>query len=334
MMRQPTLQPLTEMLAGAIVGANLPGTPPEDLYVLPVWAWAPSRVDVGRRDRIDETERYDMPIRLDWDVPLVGSVSGIDGHVATARTRGVGYDQSIIIDLSTAPRTPMYESEPVLEFGLDQAPPVLRTGNAVHASRVLETLADMRHTDYWRLLEWIERYARRKLPSTLTSIWLSLGRTDRDEFWQVDDPTQEEILSAFVLASDGDEGSDSYAMRLVDRCLRPEAFEKADPRLVMTRSIKRDLAEQARRVLGDPRAGGKIRQLASDMGVTGTSDEEIRRVADEYRRRFDDPKMGPGRVREALHLRNAPSFVNLGGGGVAKGMDTTGYRNLEISRRA
>lgn len=307
-------------------GSPTPG--PVRLYVLPVWAWGPSRTYVGRKDRSPDGGRLDMPIRLDWDVPIIGKVEDLPGGIATATTRSSGYRETVTVDVS-ATADSFRPSVTDLPVGVDWGTTdwALTTKmSPIARSHLLTETSSTGKTGYWSMMGRIEEHARFYIPKASASLAISaFGPEWRAGQQILDETTKALLISSFTLGTQ--DIPRSPAVRLIARCLEPRAFEKADPQMVMVKDVQRDVKEELRKVIGDPREGSAIRDTARSIGVpVGSFDEEsVRLVVEAHNERFPDKTVGHRRVYDALSM-----VVNT----TRMDIDLDGFEDLSLTARS
>lgn len=286
--------------------ADLPA--PATMYALPLWAWTHAEADLGRKDRAADGARLLMPARLDWDIPSIGMIT--DATTATYTVRGLGITRTGSV-LITPTATPP---------GSIDSPPVSTSLDSIDAwtARVSPDLWELhRHlithraeSAYWALIKSIERNAEYYLVRSSASLAISLGTEVGSDV--IDDVEREAIIATYVLGADGENG-DSKAMRLVERCLAPGAFERVDPQRMITKSVRRDMTQELRSFLGDSRQGSTIREIARHIGAFDAErDVDVKAVRDEFNRQHPEHPVGDDKVRNALRLRGRAPAVPVG----------------------
>lgn len=281
------------------------------LYVLPLWAWGPARMSMGRKDLSrDDSTRLEMPTRLVWNVPSVGLVSDLPDGVATYGTRGAGYREIGTVDPSSAPTISRLRSidAPRSVDWSDGIAMAIAPPESFAARTLLSSLAEDGTESYWELMGIIEEHAKHFAEKAVSSLTLSMA-SGRDIPPVLGEHERSELVSQFALGRSGD--TESPAIRLIERCLAPSAFERVDPQRMMSMSIRRDVKEAARQRLGDPRTGANIRQVAADLGMNRTDEETVEQVVAEFNRRHETSRVGPRRVRDALSVAPAYDHVPL-----------------------
>lgn len=311
-MRHPLIETVTDDIARVIWARDADQTLPErpqrlqQIYVLPIWAWGRSRIDVGRKDR-DRTGggRLDMPIRLDWSIPTIGLVDELVDTVATWSTHSAGYDETGSIDLAQIPsgRGLLDDGLPAgIDFNAGVTATVADVSRIDYA-QARETAIHGGQMAYWSMLQRIEGHAEYFAPRAVASLSISVIGAE----WGVDsgrligDADIQQALDIYSVGSLDTEGS--AAIRLIERCLQKDAFQKADPQQVITTAVHRDIKEELRRIIGDPRDGASIRETARRIGLIASQDDEaIEQVRDAYNEEHPGRPIGTRRVEAALRV--------------------------------
>lgn len=283
----------------------------DTLYVLPLWAWGSTRMSVGRKDLDrDGSSRLEMPVRLEWDVPSVGRLSDLPDGAASFVTRGSGYIESGSVHAGDGPESTLMRSgdAPRSVSWDDGITMSLTPASSFAARTLLDSLKDAGTDSYWALMHIIEEQAKHFVEKAVSSLTLSMSVT-KDLPPVLGEHERSELVSEFTLGNAGD--TESPAIRLIDRCLLPAAFERVDPQRMMSMSIRRDVKEAARQRIGDPRTGANIRKIAAELGATGIDDRTIEAVVSEFNRRHQSSRVGPRRVRDALSITPGFDLVPL-----------------------
>ncbi len=307
MTRHWRLELLCEDIAAVLHGralTDLGEEPTEAIYVLPLWAWGPSRRSVGRKDidRANPSERLDMPIRLHWDVPVVGRLADLPPSGPTFETSSSGYEESARVPLSASRSVSVVmdtDGARSVEWG--QPLTILVVNAESFAGRtLLHTLQEQSRTAYWSLMSHVEDSAKHFLEPAVRSVTIS-ATSDPSAPPVLDEQQRSDLVAEFTFGREGAE--DSAGMRLIERCLDSRAFTRVDPQMMMAMSIRRDIRNAALSRLGDPRAGMRIREVANDLGLQGTDEETVETVMEAYNAKNCKSRATRSKVRHALELR-------------------------------
>ncbi|MCZ4326737.1 hypothetical protein [Brachybacterium paraconglomeratum] len=307
MTRHWRLELLCEDIAAVLHGralTDLGEEPACEVYVLPLWAWGPSRRSVGRKDidRANPSERLDMPIRLQWDVPVVGRLEELPPGGPTFVTSSSGYEESARVPLSASRPVSMVtgiDGARSVEWGQPLPIPVINA-ESFAGRTLLHTLQDQARTAYWSLLSHVEDSAQHFLEPAVRSVTISTTN-DPSAPPVLDEQQRSDLVAEFTFGREGAE--DSAGMRLIERCLDVRAFTRVDPQMMMAMSIRRDIRNAALSRLGDPRVGMRIREVANDLGLQGTDEETVDKVMEAYNDRNGKARATRRKVRHALELR-------------------------------
>lgn len=317
MQRHPHLEQITKDIAAVLLGQAASNTSGgTDLYVLPIWAWGPSRTDVGRKDRAADGSQLAMPIRITWDHPPIGHVTDLDTGRANYKLMSAGYETSGSIDVTEAPMTtagpdgiilPAPELEDLSAYRI--TPPV--------DTDVLEQTITNGQLARWNLMALIEKSVQLALPGKISALTISVmgpeWRADAAGFFDAVD--ESEVISRFCIGTPTPtthrgRSARPPAVRLIDRLLSPDAFKRADPQRVMFRSVRRDVAEELRRYVGDPREGEAIRATARQLGVKtyrahleSLDEADVQRVLTAHQTANPRKSIGRQRVVDALTVQ-------------------------------
>lgn len=270
-----------------------------ELYVLPVWGWAVSRIDVGRKDRIvGSTERLLLPVRLTWAPAPVVLLPAGEPASATFTATGMGHSAVGEVHLDGAASEGELRDgglEPTADWG-----PRVR-GRTASRAALLQMVEDGKAA-YWEVLTLLEAKVAHALDHATSAASADLA-VSHERARALDSITLETLQAQMVYGSQ-DAASDepSPMQRLVERCTHPGTFTKVDPERYVLTSVRRDARAVVRRALGDPHIGGKVRALAAELGTT-----DLEAIVAEYRSRYPADRLSTDRAVAALSLRPHPN---------------------------
>ncbi|MPV50148.1 hypothetical protein GCG21_09045 [Pseudactinotalea sp. HY160] len=287
--------------AGSAAGSA--GNGDVSLFVLPVWGWAHSRIDVGRKDLIPSTGgRYLLPVRLRaYPSHVIVSATATVAHFV-----GVGMGHGLAGHTTCDPAA----APGVLPDGTLTLPatwgPVASGGAAssgaasggVRVRRELDRLVAAGKEAYWRALALIESDLEEALHKATTAAAIDMPGADPSRR-ALDAISLDTIRTTMVY---GEGASPSSAQRLVERCVQTATFARVDPQRFVLTHLRRDARAAVRKALGDPHIGSKVRRLAGEM--EGASLEEV--VA-AYRLRYPADKLSTARAEAALSVAPHPN---------------------------
>lgn len=267
-------------------------TPPShdvSLVVLPVWGWSLSKVDVGRKDRDPHNpgQRLLTHVRLEW---TGGPLALLEGEQIMVEMAGIGLGHSVLsrvlLDPAASPGTLEDGSlEPSSTWGPE----------TVGWSAVRRRLHDLvRDGDmaYWDFLGHLES----KLDNLLNHANAATGAHLGYPGAALDEVSLDLVRTQMVL---GEDDKLSRVRRLVERCLRPDAFARVDVERYVVVSMRRDAGEEIRGAIGDTHIGAKIRRVAADLKAAGTL-TSIDALIEEYRARYPGDRLSVKRATTAL----------------------------------
>ena len=306
MTRHPGISEMCSLLDRVIVGraaaAALENMPSDrssgHLFVMPSWAWAHSRIDVGRKDRNPAGGRYLLPVRLTWyPSPVVVVQEGS----ALAGVLGVGLGTRSASTVQLDPESPATE----LVDGHVHLPRRLgpvASGSMSEIERMIESLSQEGNLAYWEALARLETKVTWALSKANVAAGLDIygggmGTTALDE-------TSMESLRDSMVYGDGDKTSPVQG--LVERGIKHSAFAKVDPEMYFTAAVSRDARAAIRRALGDPHIGSKVRRLAREQEFASL-DELIA----EYRRLYPADRLSYERAEAALRVTVHPNATTI-----------------------
>lgn len=242
--------------------ANSPGT----LILLPVFAWLPPAIPVGRKTRNAGGPDFTLPVRLEY--PGTGEALVLrpgQARTVTVRARGMGHDFAGAVTVASAPGQPSSTSTASLsDLGL---PDRVDAGVTVSVRRAVAGAAEDAALARWEavmgfLLPWAEREADAAVSLLRSSAGTGFGPVPE----RVRDAVIDKLAYGITRAGDAGRPAGSPLLRLVDRCCEPGAFRRADPARLVAVAIRRDAMDAAQSVTGDTRMGPRLRDLAGEIG--------------------------------------------------------------------
>lgn len=300
--RHPTVEHLCNLI-GAIVHGRAAAQLLEDgvgederLIELPVWAWAPAKAHVGRKDLDTDGGRMLLPVRLSFNPGHLVLLGAEEIEVAYTGS-GLGNETYGVV--SAHPDSPPGG----WVDGHLQAPdtwgPTV-TGTEAVTSR-LQHLLDAGQQAQWTMMEHLERRAARMIYRSVSSLRHERERLGQGPEKLLDETSIEALRNRLVY---GDPGSGpSTVQRLVERCTAVRTFASCDPEHYITISLRRDAKYEVQKALGDPHVGTKVRRLYEEMGTDTDIETEL---VPEYRRRYPADRLDAERARAALVMASDP----------------------------
>lgn len=254
----------------------------ERYYALPLFTYRHSRINMGRKDKSRTSgTKLLVPIRILWDIPVTGPLETLPEE-ATYTLASAGWSDS--------------ETHPLKDAG--EFSPTILTAREIHT---------LGAESYFTLLGWIEERCHYYLPRATASLEISLFGESGENRKILSEVEAEELITSFVYGSD----SQSRAMSIIRAATRENATRKADLQKIMVTQIKRDLKEDVRRKIGDPRMGARIRAISRELGLSTLDDDAIAQIQEAYSK-TSPTKIGHARITEALTLsRTLPTIVSL-----------------------
>ena len=277
---EPTAHPSNHRVVGLlqriIWGQEASGLWPcradASLHLLPVFTWAHSLIDVGRKDwQAPNLPRYLLPVRLSspcGHVVLASSRQDIQMHA-----RGMGHDCKVsgVVD----PGIPSLE--PVEEMtGFDLGVVGASARGYLRVRRSLHSLIQDGQAAHVELVEYLERGATTFLHKAERSKIEELRLANNRLF----DPIKFESVVGEVMF--GSDNRKALGLALIERCLKPETFIKVDPSRYIAVNLRRSCRDVVSSVIGDPRVGPKFRLFFRTLDPNTPLEEAARRYRDEY----------------------------------------------------
>ncbi|MCC3292855.1 hypothetical protein [Arthrobacter sp. zg-Y1110] len=259
---------------------------------LPAWTWLRPLINVGRKDKAFGTgESLLMPIRNDWDTPMVVLVTE-SGLPVTYRSRGMGHTmagQSRVVCRAGGSPVAMVKDVPSLS-----AMVFVGTAPRAQVIRSLEAIASAGKEALWEVLQSLEPKLRKELYKAHAYVSHEIAETSGAFQPMLDEISIDEIQDFMMFGDDKKPGS---VFRLIELCLAPECFLRVDPLKYMSKHLRRDAETQIRRKIGDPHIGPKIREIARNLP---DGNRDLARIVSEYRKVYPKDRLSINRAEAAM----------------------------------
>lgn len=259
---------------------------------LPAWTWLRPLISVGRKDKAFGTgENLLMPVRNDWDTPLVLLVSE-ESIPLSYRSRGMGHaaaGQSRVVVRTGAKPVAMVDEVPSLASMV-----FVGTAPRTMVIRTLEQIATAGKEAMWEIIQGIEPKLRKELFKAHAYVSHEIAETSGAFQPMLDEISIDEIQDFMMYGDDKKPGS---VFRLIELCLAPECFLRVDPLKYMSKHLRRDAETQIRRKIGDPHIGPKIREIARNLP---DGNRDLARIVAEYRRVYPKDRLSINRAEAAM----------------------------------
>ncbi len=277
------------------------------LIVLPSWMWLRPSADVGRKSAARDGGELLLPVRVAWDggpvrVLAAGEEASVTWSGIGAGWSGRGATAATVRSVPVSPTAPArwVTSAPVAVA----ASPEPKRALVAHLARLG---ADGRSA-VWEALSALEPYANRAVWRAHAAVRAELSG-DPGAAADILDAIEIQQVVDKLLVGDDDDGPSPVA-RLLERCLRPDAFRGADPLRVVSASLRRDAEIEIRRRIGDPHIGPKIRSVAMSLGIADAradlNPERLAELLALYRSARPRDRLGETRARRAVELIGGP----------------------------
>lgn len=286
-----------------ILGENIPapptGTGPFAMVTLPVWAWLPPKIDIGRKARRNDGRTMLMPVRVLWSVPHIMVLEpGMEVQCEWTMT-GMGYKESGTTTITWGEHRLTFDSMPGGQTEIKSS-----EVTSIGAELALQRLAVVADEAKWMATMRLQSNVTRAVTRAVVIVSADvLGENYDRTLRKVLDPTaQEKVLDVMMFGSEG--APDSAVSRLIKRCLAPGTFARVDPLMYITRDLNRAAEGEVRRHIDDPYIGRKIRQVKRDMpGAT------LPELIAAYRERHPGDALSVKRMSKALTSGPDPMSV-------------------------
>jgi len=289
------------------------------VVVLPVFAWDTPAASVGRKSRSRSGGKLALPIRVRWFIHQPKSkshtpsaaeamiLSPDDSLTLKWEATGAGHRRSGITHVRASTRVlegtfTFNATEPLVPS--EVCVPVLSRVRA--RSRMQEVIEDGRKAQ-WEALTSIEEHLSWAFERAHAAVRYELLGDDNPA--GLDTETKESIKDSLMFGSVTDQRPnrvkpESFAFRLLDRCLEVGTFTKVDPQKYVITTLVSGSETAIRRHIGDPHIGRKIRRLREER--TWSSGDEL---VEAYRQRYPQDCLGLDRAEAALTADDAIPHV-------------------------
>lgn len=263
---------------------------PGALVLLPSFAWLEPRISVGRKTRNPDGTDFTLPVRLTYDESPVRTLKPNGSISVPYRVHGMGYDMVAVLTVSTHIGG---SAEPVIKCDSAGVPRSMIVPTSTNVRReASRAFRDAQHARWTLATEFLRPYLEHEADRALSAL-----RSSSFHSGPVPEAVRDAVIDAIAFGISTKKQSDPPLLRLIDRCCDPEAFLRADPNKVVSRSLRRDTMNAARSVTGDTRLGMKLRGLAEELGPNVTP----RALAREANRRgLSSAKITEEKARIAL----------------------------------
>lgn len=279
------------------------------LVTLPAWSWMHPLIDVGRKDKAHGTgERMLMPVRNDWETPMVVLVAE-DAVPVSYRTRGMGHATAGQSRLVRRPGQAPVNAVTALPSLAE--PVFVGAGITSRIGAQLNKLVADGKAAHWEVVQGLEPKLRTAVYQAHASVSYEIGNSTGVVEPMLDELGLEQIVDTMMygeLQDEDDEtgervkGKPSAIFRLIELCLGPECFLRVDPLKYMTKHMRRDAEAQIRRKIGDPHIGPKVREIARRYPRA-----EIADIVEAYRKVYPKDRLSLPRARAALSVSPSAS---------------------------
>lgn len=262
------------------------------VVVLPAWAWAHPKVDVGRKGRGYDGSVLRLPVRLDYTCgPVVLHARGTSTVISWSGL-GLGREDTGTITITDQPG--QVEADRLRDW--DGQLPTHVTAGPESANRIRITLNHL-ITDgdnaRWELLHHLEStYIHRVMAAAAGKVLAEVGDGAQSG---VDAVTVETLVTGFTFGNPGE--GPSRMTQIIEAALVPSRFRKVDPGRWLVVEVQRSCERYVRKYLGDPRIGSKIRRLLRELP---DSPESIQELVEAYARRHPEDRLAAPRAIQAL----------------------------------
>ena len=267
-----------------------------DLVTLPSWAWRIPMIDVGRKAKARDGHLRLMPSRIVWEGgPVIELPLYEELHIGWTVT-GLGHNE---IGTSTVRRTVDNGVQIHPHPGADTPPQVRAFVSSNQSARFLRGLVKTGIEARWELVNSLESFTKTKLAAANTAVAAELGGHHNHVIPSVlDEISLDDILTQMLYGV----GGSSVISRMVERGLKPSAFDRVDPMHWFAVNIRARAEEAVRQRIGDPKIGPKVRRIMQKSQATNI-DELL--VA--YREAY--PKDSLARKRAIAALSAGPDLA-------------------------
>lgn len=236
------------------------------LVKLPVWAYVPAKIDMGRKGQNSDGTTSNMPVRIDWEGGSVRFLGFGETVEIGWRMVGLGHDESGSASVGISADTGVRIVSPPAGIVSPEWVPI--RSQRLFDARV-RAVVTSGHTGRWNLISGMEGYTRHRLVTTNYAVAHELGgAADADFSAVLDDIAVDELVSELLFG----ERNDSAVSRMIDRALEPAKFYRVDPLRYFAIAIRARAEEAIRRKIGDPKVGPKVRRVMAISGATSVEE--------------------------------------------------------------
>lgn len=303
-----SLMTMCEWLHDIIVGnaaaemlENLDDIPDEGgLWVPPSYGWMFSAINVGRKDRGANGERLRLPVRLEWDTPIVVLTRSALKSKRKVSWLTYSMGHSGAGDCTVGLSESLFDPQTVITDAFIPTEALVPMNPRHQIIAELEALVETKRESYWNLMANLEPLAVTYVKKAHSWLSRSVGSlTGFEDMPLLDRTAQEQVRCDFMYGNDAEPVS--KLERIVARLLDPASMRKVDPLRYLNAAMRRDTQEAVRQAVGDNRVGVRLRDLAKNLGST---DVEV--VVAAARELWPKDRISDDRVIAALSVRPDP----------------------------
>lgn len=269
------------------------------IVTLPVWAWLPPKINIGRKARRADGRTMLMPVRMTWSTSHVIVLAQGESVECEWSMAGMGHKSEGTTVLTWSGTRLTLDAMPGGEAEIRSAE-VSAIGAEIALQRMTVAADEARWKATMRLQPNVERAVMRAVTVVSADV---LGEDyDRTLRKVLDETAREKVRDVMML---GDEGSTGSAVsRLIDRCLAPGAFARVDPLMYLMRDLNRAAESHVRKHIDDPYIGRKIRKVHRSM-----PDASIEEIVAAYRELHPGDDLSVKRALRAMTSGPDPMSV-------------------------
>lgn len=266
------------------------------VVLLPVWTWHEPIRDVGRKAMARGGGRLLLPVRVVWERGPVLLVSY--RHPVTDRwtAEGLGLHLDGALTVAAADRRGT-----VLRVADDELPDRTRPGLLAQAAvqRELETLVADGRTAMWEAIALVTPFVEKAV--TRAHAALSADVLGEAGGRLCSPTTLEQVASTLTLGDDGPL-EQVPVVRIINRVLEPGSTVRVDPQRYVLVAVNGVAGEAVKRAVGDPRVGGRVREVARSLPYGAGVPE----ILAHYTRLHPRDRLGHRRATDALTVAPDP----------------------------
>lgn len=276
---------------------------------LPSWLWRRPAINVGRKARPGAGGgKLRLPIRMQWEGGPIAVAATNTWQQLVWTAVGMGHTLAGTVTLDVAASL-----DTVALVDDEQIVATATRPSVAHKTMTAKLRSWVRDGELarWEALMGLEPMAWMALKNAATAATAEITNHQRDlgktaHTGQLLSDTSLEAVANRLLLGDPDTDKPSAMVRLLDRCLNPHTFVKADPLRYVSLSIRRDADAAVRKALDDPRAGRKIRTVIREQNPA-TPDDLLRA----YKEQFPSDHVGQLSAAKAAAPATDPNATNL-----------------------